>query len=78
MSLAKTIVRHVFPIEAATNGVDSLGGSHLLRPSKTDTTSVSLPTSIDPFNCRSNKILGGSFVAVHAASQRNAMANWAK
>ena len=44
-----------FNIEAATNGVDLLGGSHLSRPSKTDTTSVSRPKSTNTFICRSNR-----------------------
>ena len=57
--------RHI--IEAATNGVDSLGGSRLSRPARADTTSVSFPIAIKPFHCRSNNL----YSCLYTAHQRN-------
>ena len=44
-------------IEAATNGVDPLGRSNLPRSSKTDTTSMSRPKSINTLNCGNTKAI---------------------
>ena len=49
-------------MEAATNGVDPLGGSRLSRPSKADTASVSLPIAVKPFHCRSNNVSPRGFL----------------